>query len=234
MFRITHIRQTSPSSNSFVSSYPATIRPGQSNYFVGVASADLPTCCATLTITGDGLTVGTPTFDTAAGLNAIFVPISVASNATPGLRSFVLQRASDLAYANGFLEILPLVPDFNFDGLDDRFQRQYFPLFTAPEAGPGVDADGDSFNNQAEAIAGTDPTDGQSLLRIDSVVLTANGSTLTWQSVAGKRYQVFSRLNLDNPPQAVGSPVRADGPSTSFRDESATNAFRFYRVQVLP
>ena len=170
-----------------------------------------------------------------SGLNFISVSISVASNATPGLRSFIVQRGADLAYANGFLEVEANVPDFNFDGLDDRFQRRYFPLFTAPDAGPGADPDGDGFNNQAEFVAGTDPTSALSLLKIDQVVLNAQGSTVTWQSVANRRYQVFSRVDLENAAwQAIGSLVTAGGSTAEFRDVSATNGFRFYRVQVLP
>jgi hypothetical protein len=235
-FRITQIRTPSNNSGSFNwSSLPTTILPGQSNLFIGVASADLPTSGATLAIIGDGLTLGAPTFSTLSGLNFVSVPISVAGNATPGLRSFVIQRGADVAYANGFLDIQSLVPDFNFDGLDDRFQRLYFPLFTAPEAGPGADPDGDTFNNQAEYIAGTNPTNALSLLKIDNVVLTASGSTITWQSGAGRRYQVWSRRDVANDPwQAVGLPVAASGVSTQFTDASATNGFSFYRVQALP
>ena len=128
-----------------------------------------------------------------------------------------------------------MVPDFNFDGLDDRFQRQYFALFTAPEAGPGVDPDGDGFNNQAEYLAGTNPTNALSLLKIEGVTLDTRGSTITWQSVAGKAYRIWSRRDVAKDPwQTVGSPVTAAGASMQFTDVSATNGFRFYRVQVLP
>jgi hypothetical protein len=73
------------------------------------------------------------------------------------------------------------------------------------------------------------------LLKIDSVVLSAQGSTLTWQSVAGRRYQVFSRRDLETATwQPAGSPVTADGASAAFQDLAATNGFLFYRVQVLP
>jgi hypothetical protein len=127
------------------------------------------------------------------------------------------------------------LPDFNFDGLDDGFQRQYFPLFTSPEAGPNADPDGDSLDNRAESVAGTDPTSALSLLKIDRVVMDANGSRLSWESVLGKRYQVFSRLDLQGAPwQAVGSPVTASGATSEFLDVTATNGFRFYRVAVLP
>ena len=236
VFRISRIqKQDLAAGTSSMSSLPVTVRLGQSNLVIGVASDTLPTNNATLTITGDGLTVGPTTFQPLGSLNIISVSVSVASNATPGLRSLVVQRGSDLAYANGFLEILPTLPDFNFDGLDDRFQRQYFPLFTAVEAGPDTDADGDGFINQAEYISGTNPTNALSFLKIESVTLDGNGSTITWQSGAGKRYQVWSRLDVAGDPwQTLGSPIAATGNLTSFTDASATNSFRFYRVQALP
>src|SRR5439155_20015147 len=202
---------------------------------VDVASNNLPTSGATLIITGDGLTLGEATFTTFSGLNFISVPISVGTNATPGLRSLVVQLGNNVAYANGFLEIQPPVPDFNFDGLDDRFQRQYFPLFTAPEAGPNADPDGDDFNNRAEYISGTVPTNSLSLLKIESVTLTSGGSIVTWQSAPQKRYQVWSRLDVAGDPwQTVGTPVVATDSLTQFIDGSATNSFRFYRIQALP
>jgi len=235
-FRIILIRAPSAIAESFSrSSFPVSMHPGQSNYFIGVASTNLPTSGATLIITGDGLTLGEPAFATLSGTNFISVPISVATNATPGLRSFVVQRGNDIAYANGFLDIQPAVPDFNFDGLDDRFQRQYFPLFTALEAGPNADPDGDGFNNQAEYISGTVPTNSFSFLQIESVTLAGGGSILTWKSAPQKRYQVWSRRDVAGDPwQAVGLPVVATDSLTQFIDDSATNSFQFYRIQALP
>ena len=235
-FRITQIRAPSANpDNVSWSSYPASMRQGQSNYFIGVASTNLPASGATLSITGDGLTLGTPVFAFLAGLNFISVPISVKSDATPGLRTFVVQRGNDAAYANGFLEIQPAVPDFNFDGLDDRFQRQYFPLFTSAAAGPNADPDVDGFNNKAEYLSGSIPTNSLSLLRIESVMLTSGGSTLSWKSAAQKRYQVWSRSDVAGDPwQTVGPPVLGTDGLTQFTDSSATNSFRFYRIQALP
>jgi hypothetical protein len=235
-FRITHIRVPSAVAESISwSPYPVSLRPGQSHHFVGVASASLPTSGATLFITGDGLTLGAPVFNTLLGSNFISIEISVASNATPGLRTLVVQRGNDLAYANGFLEIQTPYPDFNFDGLDDRFQRQYFPLFIAKEAAPDADPDGDGFTNQAEYISGTVPTNSLSLLKIESVTLTSGGSTITWQSAAQKRYQVWSKRDVAGDLwQTVDSPVLGSENLTQFTDVSATNGFRFYRIQALP
>lgn len=238
-FRITTIRRptTNPSSYSWASA-PVSMRVGQSNYYIGVASTNLPTNNATLTVTGDGLTLGVLIFDAnpfGNGLNFISVPISVASNATPGLRTFVVQQGTNMAYASGFLEIQPVVLDYNFDGLDDAFQRTYFPLFTAPAAAPSADPDSDGMNNYEEYIAGTNPTNAASILKMLAPSNSAGGTTVSWQSVNGKRYQVSNRTNVAAGSwQDIGLPVTAGGSTGQYVDATATNGVRFYRVQVLP
>ncbi len=235
-FRVSRIRTPTSDSLSYgLVNSPVALRVGQSNFIVGVYSPDF-TSGMTLTIPGDGLTVGATTFESQVftGFNLLSVPISVSSNATPGMRSFVVQSGTNIAYANGFLKILPAVPDVNFDGLDDTFQRKYFPVFTATNAAPGADPDGDGFTNQAEYIAGTVPTNAASLLRIESVTQNAGGCTITWQSGAGHRYQVFSKPLVAGTFTAVGSPVTANGSITTFTDTSATSGIKFYRVQALP
>src|SRR4029078_1507140 len=123
---------------------------------------------------------------------------SVSSNATPGLRTLIVTQGTNRAYANGYLEILPAIADYNFDGLDDTFQRKYFFPFTSTNAAPGADPDGDGMNNYAESVAATIPTNAISLLRMQSVTVTngGNGRIIRWQSVSGKRYQVLTRSNL--------------------------------------
>ncbi len=239
VFSITHIRAPTASSGSFSwSSLPTSIKVGQSNYFIGVASASIPSNNASLLITGDGLTLGTASFLTNAfmsGLNFISVPISVASNATPGLRSFIVSQGANVAYANGFLDVMAAVPDYNFDGLDDTFQRQYFALFTSPQAAPGADPDGDGMNNAGEYVAGTIPTNTASVLKMLVLTNTPSGTTVSWQSVVGKRYQVSSRTNLTiGSWQNIGGVVTAINTAAQYFDPTATNGMGYYRVQVLP
>ncbi len=237
-FRITQIRFPSATAGNYLfASLPAALRVGQSNYYVGVASADLPASAATLTVTGDGLTQGPVTFDPnlgGSGLNFISVKLSVAANATTGMRTLIVRQGTNVAYANGFFEILPTVTDVNFDGLDDAFQRKYFPLFTVTNASPGADPDGDGFLNSAENIAGTNPTNAASLLKIDSITNSVSGATVVWRSVAGKTYQLQSRTQVATNWIAVGSPIIAAGSSASKLDATGTTSNRFYRVQVLP
>jgi hypothetical protein len=238
-FRITEIRNPTSNPNDYSwSSLPTNMRVGQSNYTIGVVSADLPTSGATLTITGDGLTLGAPSFEAdlgGTGLNFISVPISVASNATPGLRDFIVQQGANVAYANGFLEIQPAALDYNFDGLDDTFQRQYFSLFTSPQAAPNADPDGDRMNNSGENAAGTNPTNAASVLKMLVLTNAPGGKTVRWQSVAGKRYQVSSRTNLTSAAwQNIGATVTAADTTAQYFDPTATNGMRYYRAQVLP
>lgn len=65
------------------------------------------------------------------------------------------------------------------------------------------------------------------------VLSMQSSSVLSWTSVSGKKYQVWSTTNLSIPFATVGGVVTAPGPSTQ-----STNIFpdsvRFYRVQVFP
>jgi hypothetical protein len=238
-FQITHVR--TPTTNAaWQGGYnaAAAVRVGQSNLIVGVYGPNLPAKGATLRLTGDGLTV-TPLDSVSdfAGLNLVSVLLSVSANATPGWRSFVVEYGNGLAYANGCLEVQPAVLDFNFDGLDDCFQRQYFALWTAPEASPAADPDGDGFNNRYEYLAHTNPTDTGSLpaVQIERVTLTAQGSLLAWNAVPGAAYQVLSRDEFSpaHPWMPIGQVIAGSDYQAQFQDATATNRIRFYRVQVL-
>ena len=238
-FRITHIRTPTTVAGAYsISSLPVSLRVGQSNYFVTVFSASLPTSAATFTISGDGLTLGSPTYQPGTvfvGLNGITMTVSISSNATPGLRDFIVTQGTNIAYANGFFEVLGTKTDYNFDGLEDTFQRQYFAPFTSAAAAPGADPDGDGMNNASEYIAGTNPTDAASVLKMVSVSRTNTTNTVRWQSVTGKKYQAFYRTNIASGSWSnLGSVVTAAGTTSLQTDPTATNTYRFYRVQVLP
>ena len=169
---------------------------GQTNAWVGVFVPGLTDTNAILTISGTGLTVGPTRVTSPAlrGMTLVEAPVAVASNAAPGLRSIGVQSKGYTAWANGFVEVLPAFPDFNFDGLDDLFQRKYFSPFTRAEAAPGADPDGDNLTNVRENALGTDPTDPRQ--RILSIVLNSSGTTITWRSGPSHRYQVWSRENI--------------------------------------
>lgn len=95
---------------------------------------------------------------------------------------------------------------------------------------PAADADGDGMSNGDEALAGTDPLNAASVLRILS--LTPD-KTLTWSSVPGRMYRVLGTGVATGGFVPVSGVITAGAAMTSFHD-IATNAQRMYRVNVLP
>jgi hypothetical protein len=97
---------------------------------------------------------------------------------------------------------------------------------------PAADYDGDGQSNQAEVIAGTNPLDGSSVLRI--LAYTPATHDLVWASVAGKVYQVKATLALTSSFVPLGGAVTAAAATAVYQDVTATNTVKFYRVQVVP
>jgi glycosidase len=58
-------------------------------------------------------------------------------------------------------------------------------------------------------------------------------SVLSWTSVSGLTYQVWTTPNLGIPFTAIGNVITASGPTTQTTNSSADST-RFYRVQVFP
>lgn len=236
--RIVGIRPASQDpAHPFPSNATSVMRTGQSNWIVGLYSRD-SLVGATLSVTGNDVTLDPMGITNAWGYNLICARVSVSKNAVPGLRSLIVSRGQDIAYANGFFEVAPEWFDDNYDGLDDMFQRRYFPLWVGAEAGPDVDPDSDGFNNKYEYLAGSDPTIGSSVptVELSDVTLESSGTTIGWNSVPGASYQVWTRDSFTPPDiwRKVGSPVTATGTRTEFLDTTATNRIRFYLVQLLP
>ncbi|MFM2295680.1 MAG: hypothetical protein RLZZ350_2093 [Verrucomicrobiota bacterium] len=96
---------------------------------------------------------------------------------------------------------------------------------------PAADSDGDGRSNASELAAGTNPLDANSVFKVLSFTVAHQ---LTWSSVVGKTYTVLATTNILSGFTAVSSNLTATAANTSFTDSTATNATKFYRVQVLP
>jgi hypothetical protein len=114
----------------------------------------------------------------------------------------------------------------------------YFPNPNAPEAAPGYDFDHDGFTNEQERLAGTDPTNGTSALRLANFSRATSGDSfsLTWASVPGKTYQVETSQSLLSPDwTTLGSPVTATATISALTLPLApADERRFFRVKVQP
>ena len=237
-FRISSISKPASIPNlASVSRHAVSLQPGQADIYVGVSGPNLPSD-SVLAISGDGLSVGPATFTQdrwGPSLNSLVAKVSVSADATPGLRSFLVTHSSGVAYANGFLEIASPVPDYNFDNLDDHFQRAFWRPWTSAAAAPGADPDDDNFSNAFEYRTGTIPIDRLSnRLAIKRVERNNGGAVLTWEADIGKRYQLYARASLSSGDwQPIGRAFTAAAPEMSQQDASAEST-RYYRLELQP
>ncbi len=219
-------------------SYPVALPPDGTTRYVGILTTTSATADLDLEVTGKGFEVGPIEVRANAlpGMTLVAMPMTVATNAAPGLRSFRLQSGARSGWAHGFLEIQPRFPDANRDGLDDTFQRRYWSRFTAPEAGPLADPDDDGFPNDWEFRTGSVPTNRMSAhFEIESVRVTAGGAVVRSQAAKGKRFQLQGRDTEQGAPwEPVGVPLTATSETIEFTDPNATRTVRFYRVELLP
>ena len=99
-----------------------------------------------------------------------------------------------------------------------------------------LDSDGDGVPDWLELLAGTNPYDANSFLRITELV-AGNPVELVWSSVPNKTYQVLATTNCSMPMAAIADAVVTGDPSnavTHWFDLAPDATNRFYRIQVLP
>jgi hypothetical protein len=96
-----------------------------------------------------------------------------------------------------------------------------------------ADSDGDGMNNWQEWIAGTDPTNSASVLKMLSPVLTPAAVLVRWSSDPNRSYfvQHADSLRLPLSFRTIGASVPGLAGTTDFRDTAAARAgVGFYRV----
>jgi len=98
-----------------------------------------------------------------------------------------------------------------------------------------ADSDGTGMNNWQKWIAGLNPTNAASVLKMLSTSNGLSGITVTWQSVNTRTYYIQSSTNLAASPAftSIQSNLVGQLGTTSYTDTTATNGGPcFYRVGV--
>lgn len=113
------------------------------------------------------------------------------------------------------------------------------PAFWAQQYGLSedgtIDTDGDGMDNFDEYIAGTNPTNAASVLKMLSVSSSVSGTTVKWQSVSQKIYFLQRSSNLAGSPvfSSIRSNLSTFNTTSSFTDTNAVGTGPyFYRVGV--
>jgi PKD domain-containing protein len=98
-----------------------------------------------------------------------------------------------------------------------------------------ADPDADGASNWQEWIAGTDPTNGDSVFKILTLTGSAPMLTISWRSVTNRNYLV-QRANIDigvSGFQTIATNIAGGSPTSSYNDNTATGLGPFfYRVGV--
>ena len=104
-----------------------------------------------------------------------------------------------------------------------------------PRTSTGQDSDGDGISDADEEVAGTAPGDAQSVFKIISLTRSPTGEvSITWSTVPGKTYVVTGKEDPVEPNWSeLSAPIMAEGATTSWTDESASQSpARIYCIVV--
>ncbi|MCX8496814.1 MAG: S8 family serine peptidase [Akkermansiaceae bacterium] len=135
----------------------------------------------------------------------------------------------------GRLNLLGIV-DTDNDGLPDWWEIDYFGNLTKTGT---QDSDGDRFNNLAEFLSGTSPTNPSSYLAITESFrgtgAAANHFTIGFPSVQDTSYQILWSADLMNW-STLGTTILGTGSLIEVVDQNAlsTASKRFYRLYPIP
>lgn len=176
-------------------------------------------------------------FNTGSGNNLSVIKALSADGQVVAMESFASDLiASDFNMAKDVfvLRVNESVADSDNDGLPDSWEIQYFGNLDRDGTG---DFDNDGMSDAAEFLAGTNPTDMNSVLMVIQLgEATDTGRIISWLAVPGKTYKVQYKTNLNAAAWAdLPGTVTADVEATSITDDTTNGSEqRFYRVVLVP
>ncbi|MBN2702933.1 MAG: hypothetical protein JXR23_01865 [Pontiellaceae bacterium] len=123
----------------------------------------------------------------------------------------------------------PFTFDQDNDGLPGEWERDYFGF----NPDPFGDDDTDILNNVGEYIAGTDPSDPNSVFTasVSSNQVSSDGFVIEWTSMEDRAYSVLWRGTLTNANDVLQ--IGIEYPQNSYTDTvHAAESSGFYQIEV--
>lgn len=126
----------------------------------------------------------------------------------------------------------PPPADSDGDGIDDAWELLFFPSLT--NVNTTSDWDGDGFLDLDEFRAGTIPTNGASLLILNSTAVAPGSGAfvIRWQSASNKFYGVSRATNLLTGFSALATNLPATPPENVYTDNAPPAAHGIYRIDL--
>jgi len=222
---------------------------------------------ATITeVTGDGSNLPEIIFSPVSDFFTNSIQVSIASGKTKGELRFTLDGSEPTRISPLYVEPFVVFAEttikarlFESDAIESQtFSKTYRRVYAVQDGipaswrelyfGPGfltdprvngeADPDNDGQNNFREFLAGTNPTDPNSVFRVVSVHLSP---VISWSTVLNKRYRVEKKnISVTNSVVTtnwfpIGGVIRATNSITSFVDITTTNTdLSIYRIQLVP
>jgi hypothetical protein len=161
-----------------------------------------------------------------------------------GFMGYSLTNTNQNSFVLEGLQVQLAMPaDADMDGLHDDWEMRY-GLNTKSAIGndgPEGDPDKDGMTNLQEQLAGTNPMDAESVLRLVCTRLENGAVRLTWPTVAGRKYLLeysetlipgfmpLAPAEFPRSAQTSGTMSFLDGPPV----DGARLPARYYRVRVM-
>jgi subtilisin family serine protease len=184
----------------------------------------------------DGTSMATPHVVGAVALAAMNFPAETVAQRIQRILANVTPVAglAGKVVTGGRLNLARAV-DTDGNGLPDWWEQQFFGHLTGTD--PNADPDHDGASNLAEFLAGTDPTNFSSALRLTALrAAGTNGVALAWPGVSGRYYRLLRATNLlTGFNSLVRTNLAATPPVNTVTDSAPASAGpRFYRLELEP